>query len=485
MATVRKRYGSNPYGTLGPSPSRVARITPSYNPSPPPPGARPAPPTAPALPSDAEVWARVNALYAPMQADVQRAWAQQQAASAARLASIGGLGGAWGGLLREIAPHNSMGWFANRDAIPGMAGAAAGAMQGRIAADVAGSEAIAQAQAPAAPGAAPVDAAAAGAVLTGLQGTIPAQMYGAMGEAADKESQANIQAADATTKYDITEEIIKASQVDAGYTQQLIDLAKKRPEMYFQVLDELRSVASEADKLKLQREQFAFDRTQANREWADTRHDNRLQDQAFNLQKKELGYSQANKAADRRYDWANLSFKTQKAANDARMAAEKAAAQGRQIDASASKVIGFIVDKSGRPILQGGKRIKVAPDPKAKVKTVTNRNRAASDARQGAFSFGKKLMADSAVVAGDRIGPDYKGKYIARKGVKGVFPDGSTNNIALAARSVTFAQAMQQAWAAVDGDGLVAQYGMSPAEVRKQLRQALIRAGWKPDGVRP
>ena len=452
------------------------------------------------LPSDAEIQARVNALYAPMQNDILNAMRLASYQSQARLQAIGGLGGAWGGLLQQIAPHASEGYFGAQVAAPQFAGAAGGQIAGRLASDMAGSRAFTQSVAPAAQGAPPVDAGAVGGVLTGLQGTIPAALYGAEGAAQQKIAEGDQAAAKATTSYDITEETLKAAQVDQQYVQQLIDLAEKRPEMYFQVVDQIREMARQADADKLEREKFEYDKNQADREYRSGRldanrqyglakADDRRQSQALALQAKELGYNVADDKADNaaasarlQYQYKSLELQTQKAV----VAAQQAEAKGRQIDAAASKVRGFVVDRQGRYVMEGGKRIKVAPSAtstSAKTRATAKRTSAISKARTSAFSFGQQLLKDHAVKTPDLAPPTAKA-YIRRQGPGGRIFE-TTDDPAKALKSITFAEAMQQAWGAVDGDTLVQVYGLTAAQVRKQIRQALIRAGWTPDGKRP
>ena len=419
------------------------------------------------------------AIMGPMQRDILAAQQEASRQSQARLQAIGGLGGAWSGLLRTIAPRASEGYYGAAVAAPQFGAGVGGAVTGRLQGDQAASNAFVTQMTGTAPGAPGVDAGAVGGVLTGL-GAIEGRKFQGFGDAAKTEAEGAVRASEATTQYDVTEEILQAAKVDQGYTQQLVELAQKRPELYFQVLDEIRKVAREDQEWAMEKDKYAFSKKQANREWKDTQADNKLQRDAFDLQRRELGYDVASDKADRAYKYASLAVSNQR--NIASMKA--AEAKGRQIDAAASRVRGFVVDKQGRFVLDGGKKIKVTDAPKA-AKATQNRQKAVTKARTSAFTFGKTLLKDSVTKAGERIGPDYRGQYLARAGVKGVFPDGSTNRIDLAQRSVSFAQAMEQAWAAIDGDNLVQVYGMSASQIRKQIRQALIRAGWKPDGERP
>jgi hypothetical protein len=142
------------------------------------------------------------------------------------------------------------------------------------------------------------------------------------------------------------------------------------------------------------------------------------------------------------------------------------------------------VDKQGRFVLDGGKRIKVAKSASSSASSTAKRTSAVSSMRSGAFKFGQDLIQSSARPTPDLAGPNAK-KYLQRVSKDGTRIFATTDDPRKALKTITFAEAMQQAWGAVDGDTLVQVYGMSPAQVRKQIRQALIRAGWTPDGKRP
>ena len=437
----------------------------------------------PAFPNEAEIEARVNALYNPMRNDVLRAMQEASRQSQARLAAIGGLGGAWSGLLRQIAPRASEGYFGAATVAPQFGAAGGAAAAGRVGAGMAENAALAQQFAPAAPGEAPVNAGALGGVLTGLGGTIPGQEFQGLGEGAKKGAEAQVKAADAETSYDITMETLKAAQVDQQYVSQLIELAEKRPELYFQVVDEIRRVAREEDALAMEREKFNFDRTQANRDWRLALADDKRQDRALGLQERELGYDRVDAARDYKIDTQRVAIaqgNLRVASVRAATAVQQAEARGRQIDAAASKVRGFVVDKQGRFILDGGKRIKVATE--SKNNAAKNRTNAVSKARTSAFNFGRSLAKEVA-----RKTPDLHvgGKaYVKRQGRNGQIFE-TTDDPMQALKTITFAEALERAWGAIDGDTLVSVYGLSPSQVRKQIRQALIRAGWRPDGKRP
>lgn len=428
------------------------------------------------MPSQDEINARIEAIMGPMRGDILRAQQAASMQSQARLAAIGGLGGAHAGILRTIAPFASKGYYGIAEVAPQWAAGFAGESAGRVQKGMDESAAFSQSVAPAAPGAAPVDAGAMQGVLTGLGGTIPGRLYGEMGKAADKEAAGNLAGAEAATQYDIAEETLKAAGVDQQYVQQLIDLAERRPELYFQVVDEIRRVAREEDEL-------SYNRSKADREYQLALADDRRQNRALRLQERALGLNAADDRADNAYQIANLNFRKQQHA----LAVEKAMASGRQIDATASKVRGYVVDKQGRFVMEGGKRIPVADTEagKNRAKAVENRSKAVGAARSTAFNFGKKLIVDTAIRTPDLARGVGAKAYVQRRSKDGQRIFQTTDDPRKALKTITFAEAMEQAWGAIDGDTLVQQYGLSVAQVRKQIRQALIRAGWQPDGRRP
>lgn len=139
------------------------------------------------------------------------------------------------------------------------------------------------------------------------------------------------------------------------------------------------------------------------------------------------------------------------------------AAKLNSIDASASKVAGYLVNRAGQPILgSNGKRVPVT--------AVTARSNALERATKEAARIAGKPSRNT------DVGPASPGQSIAAHGAKGAdvylarvgFP-ATTDNPAKAqsTRTMTFTQAI---------DYLADAYGIS----RTQARKALIAAGWRP-----
>jgi hypothetical protein len=165
---------------------------------------------------------------------------------------------------------------------------------------------------------------------------------------------------------------------------------------------------------------------------------------------KEARYK-SNEAFDRELEIANLSLRNK----SHQLAVQKEVARGRQIDPAASNVRGFVVDKNGRPVLDGrGKRI---PVKKTAPIARNSYQRAVVEARK---LRGTPILSD----------PDFapQGKYRARPGER-AFKDGTTNDI----KKAQFTGSMTWNEASVY---IQEAYGLTKAQARK----ALVAIGWLP-----
>lgn len=284
--------------------------------------------------------------------------------------------------------------------------------------------------------------------LYGLGGYIPSASLAEQGAAGRRwgESLPAIEAANARNAY--LGEMASARDEDKEYEQQLLDLARKQPELRDQILDELRK--READKVQARLSERQV----------------RVQERAQDLYEDQFGEDKRATRAKEKLEWAGLGFQTKKAMADAKAAVAAAEEEGRQVDAAASALRGIMVDQFNRPILgANGKPIKVKKDPvDSKLGPAIQEAR---DLRGSPMKNPKK----------GRLSP---GIYLARPDAKGVFRrpgfPPTTNDPKKAqmdgASGYTFVEAQQY---------LMDVYGIN----RAQARRALIRAGWKPDGVRP
>lgn len=183
-----------------------------------------------------------------------------------------------------------------------------------------------------------------------------------------------------------------------------------------------------------------------------------IQEQAQNLYGKQ--FQEEKRQNKREYKLAVAGLKLQQA-QEARQIQEMIQ-DGLQIDASASRVLGYVVDKNGNPVLNNqGKRIKVADSASKSDKR---------KAFQSAVGDARDLRGEP--IQNQNQGPASPGQYIAAPGAKGVFPGGggfpATTNDPRKARwdtKMSFAEAIQY---------LSKHYGIP----RKRARAALIAAGW-------
>jgi len=253
-----------------------------------------------------------------------------------------------------------------------------------------------------------------------LGGNIPAEHLLTLGAGARTHGEQTAAISMKATSETIESAVRKALEGDAELGQKLIDLAAKRPEVRAQVLAALQKF--EMDK----RAQSLYERQ-------------------FGLKEEEFAFDQETQKTKFEIELAKL---------------ERA---GHEVDASASKDVGYFVDQYGDPILRNGKRIPTkAP--------TSSRNKAVADARE---LRGEPVEAPT-LVQGPGGGRPPQGKYLTRPGAKG-FPDGTTNSAAKAKydSAYTFVEALNY---------LMELY---PGMKRAAARAALRAAGWIPDGKRP
>lgn len=295
-------------------------------------------------------------------------------------------------------------------------------------------------------------------VLYGMGGFVPGASLAAQGAAAGAHAAAIPAITGLALAGDYKRALYEAASQDDEYAQQLIQVAAKFPEQRQQALEALRKHEIDKANYKLDVRQQA------------------VQERAQTLYERQFGETTRSNKADEALRRAQLTIDKQKLQLDTAQAvadAQEAIADGRQIDASASEVLGYIVDKQGREVLnKQGKRIRVKPKASGGG-TAEERNPYGAAVEAARTLRGEPVKSPDFITKNGKTKPP-RGKYIARTGAKGVFPDGTTNNPARAQfdGQYTFAEAV---------GFLQARYGIPRARARK----ALIASGWKPDGVRP
>jgi hypothetical protein len=265
------------------------------------------------------------------------------------------------------------------------------------------------------------DPALASRVAYRLGGDIPTEHLLTLGANARRSDEQQAGIAMRSTAEAIEVAAKKAMEGDAEYGQKLVDLAAKFPGLRAQIVESLQKFELEKRAQRLYEGQF--------------------------------GLKQQEFAEDTRQKRTSLQIQIAKLRQE-----------GEQPDSALSKVYGYIVDGNGDPILDGaGNQIPVAKTSKgSKSAKNTDYRDAVQDARG--------LRGDP-VESSDSLA---EGKYVAKPGAKGVFPDGTTNDPKKARyeNDMSFVEAQNY---------LMNSYGLN----RKQARRALVAAGWRPDGKRP
>jgi hypothetical protein len=404
------------------------------------------------------------AQLAPERAEIERQRAIAAAAARGDRSEIMGLAQAVHGMTAGIGPAAQAAYSQGAAQLGAMAEGVGQGFGSRLTELGGDATAFAQSQGAPVAGVGP-DVGAMQAVNTGLNGVVPGASMLAQGAAAGAWGAGLGAITAAAMRGDYARAMYEAKVDDDRYAQQLIQTAAKSPELRNQALEALRDY-------EMKKASFKLDQTQQAAQL-------RIQDRAQTLYERQFGEEvrsnqvgeqikrtdQALEARSLMLDGAKYELDTKEHA--ARV--KQAQAKGRQIDAAASKVYGFIVDKQGNFVLDGkGRKIKVK---QASTGSGSSRGTAEERNPQGAAIEAARVIRGEPVKADADL---YRGQYIARKGIKGVFPDGSTDNPSLAKRDgdMTFAEAITY---------IMGRY----KRTRAQARAALIASGWKPDGVRP
>lgn len=405
--------------------------------------------------------ARVRAALAALAAPIESARARTETQSKANQDALEGLGLAAAGLLQGIGPGIQQGYDRAASGVASLAGGFSSGMADRVRAAQRGSQDFVAQQTPGATPPVGADPTDLQDVSFGLGGFFDSASLQTQGAAANRWGQVlpGIHALETTQS--VQREQARAAQEDDQYEQQLIDLATKQPELRAQVLDQLYKLELEKLSARLAQKddkrkdkQLSLDARQV-----------AVQERAQGLYERQFQEAARSNRADEAIEWAGLQLQNKKAAQ----AVANAEAKGKQIDAAASKVRGFVVDKNGDFVLdENGKRIPVKNTTTSK----TDKNKLYRDAVEHAREIAPKPVENPNVSS---LTP---GKYLAKPGAKGVFKRPgfpATTNDPKKARTegeMTFAEAQMY---------LMERYGLT----RARARQALIASGWKPDGKRP
>lgn len=427
----------------------------------------PADPYAPTPPAQLATQAgqMANAALAPEKTAIELERQRAAAAAEAARKEILALGQAVGGMTQGIGPGIQAGYAQAAGQLSQIGAGLSGGIAERMTELGGAGVDFARAQG------APVDAlgpdvGAMKDVSYGLNAVVPAASLLAQGAAGNAWGQGLSAITAAAVRGDYARAMHEANVQDDQYAKELIAVAAKFPAQRDAALEALRKYELEKAGYKLDlRQQKVQERAQS------------LYEQQFNEEARGNVVKEQQDQRELRLRERQLVLDRKKYTLDNKQHVQDvkdAQADGRQIDASASKVLGYIVDKQGREVLdRNGKRIPVKEAAK-KGGTAEERNPYGAAVEAARTLRGDPVEAPDFVKNAQGKTRPPRGKYLARRGAKGVFPDGTTNDPSRAQFNgqYTFAEAV----------GFIqARYGIS----RAQARKALIASGWKPDGQRP
>lgn len=451
-----------------------------------------APLTAAQLASQAN--SRVNAEMAAQAAPIESARARAAAQALADQGAIQASGDAAARLLAGVGPAAQAAYSGAAGDVGSLASGFSAGSQARVAAGQDANTDFTQKQGGTATPT--VDTTALHDTLYGLGGYVPGASLAAQGAAAGAYGAAlpGIQAMQ--TVEDQHSARAAAAQQDQQYEQQLIDLAAKRPDLKNQIVDQLYQLELNKLNARLSIQDQALQTQNQRFNQREARITDRLnarsaarQDAAQALNEAQFAYQQQQDAAQiayqRQQDAAANQLAQEKLAADLQISsqkqradAQKAANAGAQVDPSASKAVGYLVDQFGTPILdRKGKRIAVTNTGGSGAgKTGGTPQQKYQNAVQDANELRGQPLT-SGVVDRD-TGDPLPGKYLAKPGQKGVYkrpgyPDRTDDpRKARTDSNMNFAEAQTY---------LMSTYGIT----RVKARRALVAGGWKPDGQRP
>lgn len=451
---------------------------------------RPTPPKPPVSPYgpltaaqiDQQAGLLAQAGLDPQEAEVRRQQALAQQQAVAQEQAIQGFQKASAEMLAGLAPQAGDAYTraAQEEGAlgQGLSGGVAKDVADRVAADQSFAESQGQT------GGSTIDQEGLKNSVYALNGMIPGDTFAEQGAAAQTWAVAQAPIALNAGREELDARMAQARSENDQYAQQLIQLAAQYPGLKAQALQQMNQY--EIDKANYRQSVLLNRQTIANQ-----KADNARQDRALRDQEKAAGIDAKQAADASAYKWASLTFQTQKAQQAAQVAVEKAKAQGRQVDAAASKGVGYLVGKDGQPILgANGKRIPVQQSgdmntAKTKIARAKAYDSATNAATELAVSLRGKPKASSTY---GQIGGT-KGRYVASDKFKAipqgkpgaVFADGTTNDPKRAAYSggaTDYQDAYNRVYAQLPVASL-RQYGYSDQQITSIVKTALRSAGFK------
>src|SRR5262245_43532576 len=414
--------------------------------------------------TNAQLQARAEAIargqLKPELGEIRRQQAEAARQAAARQAAIQGFSTAAAGIEKGIAPAVSQGYSAATQDIGDLSQGMSQGIRADLAQTQAADEAFAASQGQTA--ADEISGQGLGDTVQALTGLFPGQSLAARGAAATTEAAGIPQIQLKAGRQELQAAMATAKQQNDDYAQQLIKTAAQFPGLKAQALQTLNLYElDKADYREKIREYNLNYGLQMRAEMAS---------EAAALGKNAPKPLTPAQKAEFRYKYAALAFRKQQDIN-------KAKASGKQIDTAASKLMGYVVYKDG----SSDKSIKVAQTGAGSNKAKANRNKDMAKASSLAYTTAKSLIGTPIQATGRKY-RHAKGRYIARPGARGVFPDGTTNDPRRAAKEGgvnLWRDAYRQVWGAIGGDRLIAQYNLSHQQVDLLVKSQMRRAGWR------
>ena len=426
----------------------------------------------------AKATALANAALLPQQQEIRRQQALAARNAQEQEAQMQGFAQAAAGIESGFAPQVSQAYSTATQDV----GALGQGLSTGIQQDVASQQAADQAEA-AKQGIATSDQINTPALhdtMFGITGLVPGQSMAARGAAEATLAAGAPQIQLNAGRQDLEQAMAKAKETNDGYAQQLIQLAAQFPGQKAQALDALNKYELDKADYRLRvRAELASETAALGK--------NQLtpyQKGSLAAENKRLAMEQQRINNQFKYEMAGLRFKNAQAAN-------KATLLGKTIDVPASKALGYVRYKDGTV----DKSIKVAKDVAAgstaagrtRIAAVKQMNKDVAAAGTKAYETAFKALGDPVKIK--QPGPSQHGRrtqgiYQAARwarGKPGVYADGSTNKTQYAARTGRAAgwnAVFNNVWGEINGDHLMAAYGLSRQQVASMVVKQMIRAGW-------
>lgn len=419
---------------------------------------------------NARAAAEARGELAPQQAEIRRQQALAEREAEAQQSRIAAFSQASAQMLGEMAPEVSKGYSTAvqdiGDLSQGMSAGIRSDLSAQQAADAAYAAKMGQ------PTGSEISAAGVGDTTQMLTGVVPGSSLAGMGAAATEAAAAAPQVSLAAGRQELSRAMAAARTQRDDYAQQLIKLAAQFPGLKAQALDAL-------NKYEIDKANYREAVRQNNRNYAlQLRAELANEAAASGLtpyQQAQLDLANKKYAAEYKYKYASLRFKTQQAA-------DKAKAAGKQIDVPMSRAVGYVYYKDGT----FDKSIKVQQyrggTGDTHTKALVNKSKAVTAANKTAYETAVSLIGTPVPA---KPGPGHRhpqGRYIARPGARGVFPDGTTNDKKKAAKEGgvdLWKDAFAKIWAAIPADQLMAQFNLSQEQVTGYIKNQMRRAGWR------